>query len=297
MKCDNPYVRTPVGLTKMSVILSDEARSDATPFPCGRCYHCRKNKARIWRHRIMLEGMCHEENCFVTLTYNDEHLPAGETLVPEDLNLFLKRLRKKLYPEKIRYFAVGEYGDKSWRPHYHAILFGTIDEDAINEAWTVGGEQIGWVDVGELNEKTAGYITGYVVKGLTSKKDKELIKYCLYPEFSRSSTGKPGGIGIEAIMGIGDRLKGSKWKDGLVISKLQYGNSHKPLGRYLTQKLIEFGGLDKRAYDEQYYDYISEVFDKHLERGIYKDNIVNEEEAIKEKIEFNDANFVRRRIL
>ena len=69
----------------------------------------------------------HEDNTFLTLTYNDQELPAGETLVPTDLQKFWKRFRKNHSP--VRYYSCGEYGDRTGRPHYHACAFGARFED------------------------------------------------------------------------------------------------------------------------------------------------------------------------
>ena len=67
----------------------------------------------------------HPHNAYITLTYNDDHLPANGSLQPRDLQLFWKRLRKARTPG-IRYYACGEYGDQTARPHYHAIIFGKV---------------------------------------------------------------------------------------------------------------------------------------------------------------------------
>ncbi|MGN1040001.1 MAG: hypothetical protein ACI4QL_01070 [Candidatus Fimimonas sp.] len=91
---------------------------------CGKCTECLEAKAREWAFRIMDETKFHEQNCFITLTYDNEHLPPGGTLVKADFQKFMKRLRERLAPQKIRFFACGEYGSKTLRPHYHAIIFG-----------------------------------------------------------------------------------------------------------------------------------------------------------------------------
>lgn len=95
--------------------------------PCGSCDGCRADQAREWAIRMMHEAQCWAENCFITLTYADrvekaDHcLIAPKTLVKKDLQDFFKRLRKKY---KFRYFACGEYGTDTRRPHYHAVIFG-----------------------------------------------------------------------------------------------------------------------------------------------------------------------------
>lgn len=112
--------------------VSDDCKKAVFEFieiPCGKCLECRLEYSRQWANRCMLEAQDHEENCFITLTYDDPHLPrvddvdpeTGEivqykTLVKTDLQLFIKRLRKKLGGDcKVRYFAAGEYGTESLR--------------------------------------------------------------------------------------------------------------------------------------------------------------------------------------
>lgn len=107
--------------------------------PCGQCLECRLEYSRQWANRCVLEASEHKDNCFLTLTYDDIHVPLNDsvnsitgeitkvkTLVKRDLQLFIKRLRKELNKDdiKIRYFACGEYGSHTKRPHYHIIIFG-----------------------------------------------------------------------------------------------------------------------------------------------------------------------------
>lgn len=88
--------------------------------PCGRCLGCRLDHAKMWSDRCMLELQDHDEAYFVTLTYDDQHVTLSDenaaTLVKSDLQNFFKRLRKD--GQKIRYFACGEYGENTFRPHY-----------------------------------------------------------------------------------------------------------------------------------------------------------------------------------
>lgn len=97
--------------------------------PCGTCLECRIQNARQWADRCVLEAQQYKYNYFVTLTYDDYFLPAKNSLEPRDLQLFLKRLRKKFKGTKIRFLASGEYGDSSFRPHYHLILFNCPIDD------------------------------------------------------------------------------------------------------------------------------------------------------------------------
>lgn len=200
----------------------------------------------------MLESYKHAKNAFVTLTYNDENLPKGGHLVPKDLQKFFKRLRYfssnprvhsndpqsdegKNLP--IRYFACGEYGDTSWRPHYHAAVFGLGPEDSelINEAWGLG-----FTFTGDLTRDSAQYVAGYVTKKMTQALDPRLNG--LHPEFARMSL-RPG-IGASAVADIADTLTEPAGCDALsrvgdVPHSLMLERKSVPLGKYLRGKLRE----------------------------------------------------------
>ena len=86
---------------------SEAIRQMPIDVPCGQCLGCRLEKSKEWAIRVMNEVRMNEISCFLTLTYNDENLPKGGTLVKKDLQDFWKRLRDRLYPEKLRYSACG----------------------------------------------------------------------------------------------------------------------------------------------------------------------------------------------
>lgn len=146
--------------------------------PCGQCIGCRLEKSRQWAMRCMHEASLHEYNSFLTLTYSTENLPAGNSLCKRDLQLFMKRLRKH-HDSKISYFACGEYGDNSLRPHYHAIIFGYDPPDkkphqrskngemlytseSLNSLWTYGHSIIG-----NVSFESAAYVARYCLKKRT----------------------------------------------------------------------------------------------------------------------------------
>lgn len=152
--------------------------------PCGYCLLCREEQARQQAVRITHEAMMHEENAFITLTYDNQHLPPYGALRYEDLVKFWKRVRKylwKKYKKKLRYYAVGEYGDKTLRPHYHACIFGhafTENRIILRETpsllWWSPELSLAWgqgnnVSVGALNFETARYTASYVTKKLRQK--------------------------------------------------------------------------------------------------------------------------------
>lgn len=219
------------------------------PFGCGQCNPCRFNRRRLWSHRIMLESIKHGASCFVTLTYDKENYPEGGTLVPKHPQDWLKRLRKNFEGHKIRYFLVGEYGDESQRPHYHAAIFGigATDQEAINNTWKKG-----FTYTGELTHESAQYIAGYVTKKMTRKDDERLKGR--HPEFARMSL-RPG-IGATAMEDLGDQLLtdfGCTYLmlHGDIPRSLKHGSRNMPLGRYLRKKLRERMGLDEEKIKKE----------------------------------------------
>lgn len=281
MMCKKPFVRAPLGVDEKVLAVSDDARAAITPHACGQCLPCRINKARVWQHRLLLEQLTSLRSAFVTLTYKPEFLPDGGNLVPEDVTLFLKRLRYYLPDRRIRYYFVGEYGDRTFRPHYHGMLYdvGVEDEVTIQRAWSLG-----FVGVGFLTKHSCSYITGYVTKGLT--KDQPVLEG-RRPEFMRCSKMGPGGLGIEAIKAISEKLKAQEL-DGQVgiVRELKYGKKGLPLGRYLTKKLANNLGLDDNAFSSEFWDYQQELIESfNLKDEIFIDNFKEEFSGKVERLE------------
>lgn len=224
------------------------------PVGCGQCLPCRINRRRVWTARQVLESFMHSENAFVTLTYKD--MPLSGSVDPRELQLFLKRLRKSLQEEgrKVRFFGCGEYGDESWRPHYHLSLFGVgvLDTALIERTWGLG-----FVQVGDFNAKTAGYCAGYVVKKMTDKSDRRL--HGRHPEFCRMSN-RPG-IGASAMSVIADTVLTDAGLDefeatGDVPRQFRMGGRLWPLGRYLVhclRKEIGVSEKDKAAIKQRFF--------------------------------------------
>lgn len=212
------------------------------PFGCGQCVPCRVNRRRLWSWRMFFESLCHDESAFLTLTYDERHLPPGGNLVPKDLQDWLKRFRRALEPRRLRFFAVGEYGDQTFRPHYHASLFGVGPwaQRLVEQTWGKGH-----VLLAEFNQTTAQYVAGYVVKKMTSVGDPRLVGRV--PEFARMSL-RPG-IGAEAMKVIAEQLGTDAGLEemmrrcGDVPSQLLVGRRKVPLGRYLRAKLREEVGM------------------------------------------------------
>ena len=183
--------------------------------PCGQCIGCRLERSRQWAVRCVHESKLYpNNNCFLTLTYNDENLPrgintetgeldAGEpSLNKRDIVLFLKRLRKK-YGDGIRFFQCGEYGEQLRRPHHHVLLFNHVFpdkkywktkkgvhlylSDTLNKLWGLGH-----CVIGDVNFESAAYVARYVTKKITGDPQRVLDHYGgILPEYITMSR-KPG---------------------------------------------------------------------------------------------------------
>ena len=143
--------------------------------PCGKCRGCRLEKSREWAIRCVHEAQMHERNCFVTLTYDEEHLPRDRSVDVREWQLFAKRLRNSV--GRFRFFMCGEYGEEKLRPHYHAILFG-IDFSEDRELWKKSSANSllftsktldsawkkGWTSIGDCTFQSAAYVARYAMK-------------------------------------------------------------------------------------------------------------------------------------
>lgn len=303
MLCHNPYIRN-FNQSKFQATRSIDNMRDSTPFPCGRCLPCRINKAREVVSRILLESYVYNKNTFLTLTYDDAHVPfSPETnkniLVKKDLQNYLKRLRYRL-KKKIRYYAVGEYGEQTERPHFHLILFNVHpvdDKVAMQSAWSKRGIQFGFVYTGDVNPSTARYISGYCIKKMNYTTHPDLDDRT--PEFSLSSK-KDGGIGLPAIKIIAEQIRGDPDHDLQVIRKISFGKKEYFLGRYLTKKLAELLGTSEKLIQKELIEHQMKIFDKHMVLGggvEYYFNIVEEEEGKRRNLIKKHKLFKQKRIL
>lgn len=174
MTCYHPIPAYRTGSGTVHLHKEPPGSREALQLPCGSCIGCRTSAARQWSLRCQLELQIHDTATFTTLTYEDEKLPP--TLRRRDLQLFLKRLRKRLDSRRLRFFAAGEYGEQNNRPHYHAILYGARenDSDLIHDTWGAGFTQT-------VNATPAAiaYTAGYCAKKITWRlqADQEQIDY------------------------------------------------------------------------------------------------------------------------
>jgi len=226
--------------------------------PCGICMGCRLEKSAQWAMRITHEQQLHQENCFLTLTYNPESLPHLGSLQKEDVQLFMKRLRKNYPDKKIRFYACGEYGEQTNRPHYHLILFGVDPTDkqlysvkngnniyispTFTRLWPHGDHKIGSVTF-----ESAGYVARYTTKKIYGEKAESYYRAFNYatgdyepitPEFALMSL-RPG-IGSDWY---------DKYKQDLINTGFCIVNGQKATIPMYYQKKLE---LD---YPEAYQKY------------------------------------------
>lgn len=195
MPCTSPIsgTRGPDGVVRTTPRGPALGTELALEFPCGRCTDCRIAKAQDWATRCMHEAQMHKHpdgspnNAFITLTFDEKSLieRGHESVDVRDWQLFAKKLRKQTSPFK--FLAVGEYGDQSARPHYHALIFGEdFSRDRYLWRTSLGNPFYrsptlekcwpwGQVEVGHLTQETANYVCRYVLKKLTGhQKEKPL---------------------------------------------------------------------------------------------------------------------------
>lgn len=175
--------------------------------PCGRCINCRLERSRQWAIRCVHEAKQFKENSFITLTYSEDFIPKNKSLVKRDLQLFFKRLRKELGDKKIRYFACGEYGPKTKRPHYHAVIFGEgfKERKKVTRKTELGISQFyvsevltkvwpfGIASCGDFSFEAAAYVARYCLKKVYGTRESfaEYEKTGREPEFVLMSR-RPG---------------------------------------------------------------------------------------------------------
>lgn len=247
--------------------------------PCGRCVGCRIDRVRDWSARMMHEASLHDENCFITLTYNDEHLPKPPTLVKSHFQDFMKRFRRSIEPKQVSYFMCGEYGESNGRPHYHAIIFGydfgkkvyrgswgvqaaralrqkkvcnAYSSEELSKLWTFG-----YSVVGSVTNRSCAYVAAYCMKRITgpmAEKHYERIDqttgevYHLLPEYACMST-RPA---------IGKRWFARFGNDVLGYDAVITGGKLQKVPRYYDKLRAREGGKDLG----------SELYNAKLERKL-----------------------------
>lgn len=189
--------------------------------PCGKCAACAIRKRKDMTTRLTHEASVHDKCCFLTLTYDDDHVPVNNgdyTLVVSDVQRFMKRLRRHLeyiphgkqsvgkvrdhVDHPIRYYVVGEYGTHTHRPHYHVIIFGWSPSDVA--FWKQKGKVITylskqiqklWPDGFSTVQQVSPYVAKYCARYVSKKFTTDWVpSISQLPEFILSSR-RDGGIG------------------------------------------------------------------------------------------------------
>jgi len=175
--------------------------------PCGQCVGCRLQRASTWALRCVHEAKQYENNCFITLTYNDLNLPDDGSLRHSDYQKFMKRLKERAsyhgFKGKIRFYMCGEYGEKLGRPHYHACIFNydfpdkkykrvnaigdkIYSSELLDDVWKMSDP--GMCEIGSVSIESAGYVARYIMKKVTG--DGAVAHYgSLRPEYTKMSKG------------------------------------------------------------------------------------------------------------
>lgn len=263
-------------------------RGENIKVPCGKCVACRIEKAKEWSLRCMFEMENWSYHSFLTLTYDDEHLPDGQNLVVKDLQDFNKRLRKnygnKYDGFKMRYFACGEYGEENGRPHYHSIVFSNIElKDDVKDIWGKGNIYIGGVTYQSIN-----YVARYVNQ-----------KYASNTQFEFDRSVRPFQL---ASLGMGlwfaAKIQFSMIEDNYVRCNGKYIG----IPQYFVKKLnfdkskLQELGKDK-ALEEllSLYNYKAEIVSEwEVEKIRYERNLQNEMTLNKRFENFKDSRKIGR---
>lgn len=202
--------------------------------PCRQCNECIMTMKREWTARAIAESMLHDDMIFITLTYDDINLKMAETITEhgeiylhptldhEHFQKFMRRLRDYYHDKNIRFFMCGEYGSRTYRPHYHAIIYGIGLKDIkdlkvynkntngdllyTSEIMQYNIWQKGFTIIGNCDIASCCYVAGYVDKKFGKTKGKEFYNLTkIVPPYVKSSN-KPG-LGREWFNNNIDRYK------------------------------------------------------------------------------------------
>jgi len=162
----------------------------------------------------MHEAQMHEQNSFITLTYDNAHLPSDRSLHYRDFQLFIKRLRKRFTGRRIRFYMAGEYGEKLGRPHWHACIFGLSFDDKKLWRRSPSGANLyrsqdlellwpfGHSSIGDVTFESAAYVARYIMKKVTGKNAEEHYTE-IDPESGEITKRKPEFTKMSLKPGIG----------------------------------------------------------------------------------------------
>lgn len=256
MQCTNPltaYINGSLSPTaKKDLCFNKEEAIRAFGFanikeiqvPCGKCLACRLLHSAEWGARCYHELKTCLAASFITLTYRPEDLPADGSVSNEHHQLFMKRLRKRIAPQRIRYFMCAEYGKKHARPHYHYIIFGydfpdkklfqvkngtkLYRSEMLEDLWPYG-----FCTVCDVNYEACCYVARYTSKKLHGNKGAQWYQaHGIKPEFCRASN--RAGIGYSFVKSYMSDI----FPSGKVSVLTRKGIKHFGVPRYY-QKICE----------------------------------------------------------
>lgn len=262
-----------------SPLLRDKVDSDIIngfkiQIPCGKCIGCRLDYSRMWAIRAVHESMLHDKSSFVTLTFDNDHMPDDCSLHKEYISSWMKRFRKK-FGDGIRYMLCGEYGEKFGRPHYHILFFNFDFPDKkywsqrngqiyyrssmLEDVWrdACSSESNGYSIIGDLSFESSAYVARYVTKKLDGDladqkyngREKEFLNMSRMP-----------GIGHDFIV--------KNYKHIFDNNFVVLPNGHKaPIPRYYWDILKQTHPVYyDRKYLDKYHDMVNNLFIPDLDK-------------------------------
>lgn len=229
----------------------DKYRSEKLRVPCGHCIGCLLDRANDHATRCWCQTQTSDINecCFITLTYDEQHIPKDRYLKIKDQQDFWKRLRYYFKNKKIKYFGCGEYGPKTHRPHWHFCVWGYKPTDLKFYNYNHNGDKLytskelkniwgnGFVIIGELTYKSACYVSRYCTKKIF-KKQKWSKDIGIKPECTICSKG----IGLE----YWEKYSENIIKNNGIHIKIGDKVKNKRIPKYFMKK---FKDMDPIEYD------------------------------------------------
>lgn len=269
-----------------SIVFKEPRNSlESLRLPCGQCVGCRLERSRQWAIRCVHEASLYQDNCFITLTFSQEHLPANMSLDVSYFQKFMKRLRKR-YGSGVRFYHCGEYGERFGRPHYHACLFNFDFPDKYFWRRSKEGHPIfrspslealwpfGLSEVGTVTFQSAAYVARYIMKKVNGRDADDHYSF-VDPTTGEIFSRKPEYTTMSRRPGIGkgwfDKFSSDVYPSDVVIMN---GKRMRPPRYYDT--LFEL---------ESPFDMESVKFDRHVSGQKHVDNNSPERLAVREQVQ------------
>lgn len=253
---------------------SPVSKESHTPVPCGKCYDCKMRTVSQWAFRLKKEEEVSFSSFFITLTYNTDSVPISPkgfmTLSKTDVQKFLKRLRK-YEDDRIKYFAVGEYGSKNERPHYHIIIFNVQNQDNLQKAWALNNTPLGEVHIGYVSGASVTYTLKYMMKDGKIPKHKNDDRL---PEFRLMSKKLGDWYLSKQVIQFHRRRKDQKYitiEDGIKVPMPRYYAEKIWSKEELKEQSVKLKKLAEQKKDEKERKFRRENPDRDFTRKEYED--------------------------